>query len=141
MRIEPSEYESMRAWFNHMVPKVFPLDTLTSETHPIAVLDRMAVKTPAKARSGLGMAIGDFVEFTSDWPADHVTTCNDELSLLGLPTLSQVQVRFSKLVHRIVRRGHIKNDEEFYAVRNAVEQQGVDSASLSTLLDVYETRT
>lgn len=140
MRIDPSEYAGLRAWLIHMVPKVFPSDLLTPKTHPIAVLDQLALKAPAKARSGLGMAIGDVVEFTSNWPASEVTECDRELSQLGLPTLSQVRATFSKLVRRVVRRGQIKSDDEFYAVRNAVEQQGEGSASLWSLLDSYEAR-
>jgi hypothetical protein len=141
MRIDPSEYARLRSWFSHMVPKVFPLALLTPDAHPVAVLDRMAVKTPAKARIGLGMAIGDVVEFTSDWSASDVTACDHELSQSGLPTLSEVRARFSKLVQRAVRRGHIKSDDEFYALRNAVEQQGADPASLWPLLEAYEART
>jgi hypothetical protein len=141
MQIDPSEYARMRSWLSHMVPKIFSSDLLTPDTHPIAVLDQMAVKTPAKARSGLGMAIGDVVEFTSDWLASDVTACDHELLRLGLPTLSQVRVTFSKLVQRVVRRGQIKSDDEFYALRNAVEQQDANSASLWSLLDAYEART
>lgn len=87
------------------------------------------------------MAIVDVVEFTSDWPASDVTACDHELLQLGLPTLSEVRARFSKLVQRVVRRGHIKSDDEFYAIRNAVEQQAADSASLWPLLEAYEART
>jgi len=140
MRIDPSEYGALRSWLGHMIPKVFPRDLLTPHDHPIAVLDRMALKAPAKARSGLGMAIGDVVEFTSDWPVLDVTACDHELSHSGLPTLSEVRARFSKLVQRVVRRGHIKSDEEFFALRNAVEQKGSDSASLWPLLNAYEAR-
>lgn len=141
MRIDPSEYTRLRSWLSHMVPKVFASDLLNPDTHPIAVLDRMAVKTPAKARSGLGMAIGDIVEFTSSWSASEVTACDHELSQLGLPTLSEVRASFSKLVQRVVRRGQIKTDDEFYALRNAVEQQGAHSATLWPLLEAYEVRT
>lgn len=140
MQIETSEYESLRSWFSYMVPKVFSSDLLTPDTDPVAVLDRMAVKTPAKARSGLGMAIGDVLEITSDWPASDIATCDRELSQLDLPTLSELQARFSKLVQRIVRRGRIKSDEEFYALRNMVEQQGADNATLWSLLSAYESR-
>ena len=87
------------------------------------------------------MAIGDMVEFTSDWPASEVTTCNRELSQMGLPTLSEVQARFSKLVQRVVRRGRIKSDEEFYALRNAVEQQGPSTEGILRMLGEYELRT
>lgn len=141
MRIDPSEYARLRSWLSHMVPKVFASDLLSQDTHPVAVLDRVAEKTPAKARSGLAMAIGDVVEFTNDWPASAVTACDDELSQSGLPTLSEVRASFSKLVQQVVRRGHIKSDNEFYALRNAVEQQGADSANLWPLLEAYEDRT
>lgn len=141
MRIDPSEYARLRSWLSHMVPKAFPSRLLTPQTHPIAVLDQLALKAPAKARSGLGMAISDVVEFASDWPVSEVTACDRELSQLGLPTLSQVRVRFSKLVQRVVRRGQIKSDDEFYALRNAVEHLGADSAALWSLLDAYEART
>jgi hypothetical protein len=87
------------------------------------------------------MAIGDVVEFTSDWPAGEVAACDSELSQSGLPTLSEVRGRFSKLVQRVVRRGHIKSEDEFYALRNAAEQPGADAVSLWTLLEAYETRT
>lgn len=87
------------------------------------------------------MAIGDIVDLTSDWPASNVTACDHELSQSGLPTLAQVRARFSKLVQRVVRRGQIKSDDEFYALRNAVEQRGADSAGLWRLLEAYEART
>ena len=138
MRIDPSEYVQLRSWFDRMVPKVFASDLLTPDTHPVSVLDKMAVKTPAKARSGLGMAIGDIVEFTNEWSATDVIACDRELSQSGLPTLSEVRARFSKAVQRVVRRGHIKNDEEFYALRNAVEHQGADPTNLWPLLEAYE---
>ena len=79
MKIETSEYVSLQAWLSHMGPKLFSSELLTPDTHPIAVLDRLAVKSPANARSGLGMAIGDVVELTSDWSDSDVTKCNLEL--------------------------------------------------------------
>jgi hypothetical protein len=141
MRIAPSEYDRLRSWFCYMVPKVFPSNLLTSDTDPVALLDGMAAKAPAKARSGLGMAIGDVIDFTSMWSADDVTTCNRELSQMNLPTLSKMQARFSKLVQRAVRRGHIKSDEEFYALRNAVKQRDEVAETLWPLLEAYECRT
>ena len=87
------------------------------------------------------MAIGDVVEFTTDWTVKDVAACDHELFQAGLPTLSEVRVRFSKLVRRVVRRGHINSDDEFYALRNAVEQDGASSGSLRPLLEAYEART
>jgi hypothetical protein len=87
------------------------------------------------------MAIGDVVDFTSDWSSNDVTACDHELLQSGLPTLSEIRTRSSKLVQRVVRRGHIKSDDEFYALCNAVEQQGADCAGLWRLLKAYEAGT
>lgn len=140
MRIEPAEYEQMRSWLGYMVPKVFASDLLATGTDPVVMLDQMASRSLAEARRGLAMAIGDVVEFVGDWPAANVAKCDSELSQNGLPTLTQVQARFSKAVQRVVRRGRIRDDEEFYALRNAVEQKGVDAEILWRLLRAYETR-
>lgn len=140
MHIELSEYTRLRAWFSHMVPKIFPVETLDPGANPVMVLDRMAKEAPAKARSGLGMAIGDVVELTDDWTISDVTTCDDELSKMDLPTLSEMRARFSKVILRVVRRGAIKNNDEFYALRNAVDQRGADTERLWSLLDAYEAR-
>ncbi|SFO48287.1 hypothetical protein [Sphingomonas sp. OK281] len=140
MRIDPSEYMQLRAWFSHMVPKAFPLDMVAPDNHPVLLLDRMAEKAPAKARKGLSDTIGDILEFTDGWASEDVMTCNVELSQMNLPTLSEVRARFSKVVQRVVRRGIIKSDSEFYMLRSAVEQRGADTTSLWPLLDAYQAR-
>ena len=65
MHIEPPDYDRMRAWLAYMFPRLFPAGPLTPDADPIAVLDRMAQKAPARARSGLVMAVSDVVEFTT----------------------------------------------------------------------------
>ncbi|MEV4933093.1 hypothetical protein, partial [Sphingobium sp. LSP13-1-1.1] len=77
-------------------------------------------------------------EYTDDWAAPDVAKCNSELSEKGLPTLTEVRARFSKVVQRVVRQGRIKTDDEFYALRNAVEQQGINAEILWPLLEAYE---
>ena len=62
MRVEPSGYESTRAWFNHMAPRTLSLDALASEIYQVAVLGRMVVKAPVKVRGKLGTTIDAFVE-------------------------------------------------------------------------------
>jgi len=138
MRIQPDEYEEMRSWLGHMAPKVFPPELLTPQTDPVAVLDQIASKSAADGRSGLGMAVGDIVEFTSAWSESEVAAVDAELSSKGLPTLTVVQARFSKVVRRAVRRGRIRDDDEFYAVRNAVDRPGAEQARLWPLLAAYE---
>lgn len=122
MRIAPEEFDEMRRWFAVVAPEVVPAGLLASSAaDPVAILDHMAAKAPAKARDGLAMAISDIVEMTQLWPPEKVGALDDSLRTGGLPTLTEIRVRFSKAVNRALRRGLIKDDTEYHAVRNAAE--------------------
>jgi hypothetical protein len=86
------------------------------------------------------MAIGDTIEATGGWPRDRVAAIDNELVREGLPTLTAVRLRFSKVIRRVVCRGTIKNDVEYYAVRNIAELARDDQEPLRKLLSEYEAR-
>jgi hypothetical protein len=98
MKITAQNYQEMRSWFSRMVAEALPTDVLTPENHPIACLDRMAATAPGKARQGLAMAINDTVEDTDRWPPEKVKAVDDLLEREGLPTLTDIRLRFSKVI-------------------------------------------
>ncbi|WP_324806340.1 hypothetical protein SH584_08655 [Sphingomonas sp. LY29] len=140
MKIDAENYEQMRASFARLVRDTVPVELLTAETDPVICLDQLAAQSPAKARQGLAMAIGDTIEATDGWPRDRVAAIDDELALKGLPSLSAMRFQFSKVVRRVAARGSIKNDVEYHAVRNTVEMSADGHASLCELLSAYEQR-
>jgi hypothetical protein len=136
LKVAPEDYDRMRAWYALISREVLG-KYITPETDPVAALDQLAATSPSKARQGLSMAIGDLVEMTSNWSNDQVAAADEKLSADQLPTLSEVRARFSKAVRSVVRRGHIENDVEYYAVRNAAElSRGAED--LWKLLAAYE---
>lgn len=138
MQIYPEEYEALRGWLSHMVRLAMPDVVPGSDIDPIVVLDRFARTSPAKARKGLSMAIGDIVEMTSDWPLDRIVEVDRQLSDAELPSLSAVRAKFSKALAKIVRKGVIANDTEFHLVRNAAEMTGDHQQVLLNLVEAYE---
>jgi len=85
------------------------------------------------------MAINDMIEMTRDWPASRVQDIDFALASKRLPTLSQLRLRFSKTVDRILKRGAIKNEQEYYAARNALEMAAdVDQPRIRDLVAAYE---
>ena len=142
MAIKADQYERLREWF------AFVFDhyeseglSLTPESHPIACLDAIAVKYPARARQGLEMAINDTIELTQSWPQKRVQEIDDSLQANGLPTLSEIRARFSKEIRRVLKRGQINSDVEYYAVRNAVEMSDSEElGQLTQLIAAYETK-
>src|SRR5690242_11016394 len=110
MTIDAENYEQMRAWFARLVRETIPAELLTVGTDPVSCLDQLAAQSPAKARQGLAMAIGDTIEATDAWPRDRVAAIDDELAREGLPSLSAMRTQLSKVIGRAVARGSINND-------------------------------
>lgn len=137
MKVQPEEYGKMREWLALVSRRALPTD-LVQEAQPIAVLDKMAERSPAKAREGLAMAIGDLIEMTDGWSGRDVQAVDAALTEGGLPTLTEMRVRFSKAVGRVVRRGRINSEAEYHAVRNAAELSERSDGPLWRLLAAYE---
>jgi len=140
MKITPANFELMQQWFASVVPEVFPATVLHPEIDPTIQLERLAATSPSKARLGLRIAIGDIVEVADSWPAARVAEVDMLLIQEGLPSLSEVRTKFSKVLRRVITRGSIKNDAEYYAVRNAAEMANQDEQSLWELIASYESR-
>jgi len=136
MKIGPENYERMRSWLAHLGPEVFP--HARPEDDPIKVLDGFAAKSPAIARKSLAIGIADIVDLTGDWSSERVSALDSRLASIGLPTLSEIRTAFSKDVRRIVRRGQIRDEIEYYAIRNAADFPGDDQKRLWDLLEAYE---
>jgi hypothetical protein len=143
MKVDAGEYEILRRWAAEMFELVFePPPDLKPEDHPISALDAMATGSPARARQGLAMMIGDEVEVTADFSPDEVARLDSHLAGLALPTLSEMRLRFMKAVRRIATRGAIRSDDEYFLIRNAVEAlvDKSDAEDFWRLLADYELR-
>ena len=84
------------------------------------------------------MAINDLIEATDGWPTQKVEALDHLLEQERLPTLTEMRLRFSKIIRRVVARRSIKNDVEYHAVRNAAELPHEDAEALWKLLSTYE---
>ncbi len=115
-----------------------PAELISPDADPITHLDRLAARSPSKAREGLSMAINDTVEMTQGWSQERVAATDSLLQREGLPTLTEVRRRFSATVQRAIRRGNIKDDVEYYAIRNSIELAGSERERLERLLASYE---
>jgi hypothetical protein len=135
MRVSPDDYERMRSWFALVSGEAFP--GVSEGQSPVAALDGIAARSPAKARDGLGMAIGDLIELTAAWSDEQIFAVDRKLRKADLPMLTEIRTRFSKAVQRVLRRGRITNEAEYYAVRNAAEFEP-ESAPHRQLIAAYE---
>jgi hypothetical protein len=97
----------------------------------------------SKALEGLRQAANDIIQDLSDRPADGIAALDEALRASGLLTASEVRRRYASSYKRIVKRGSIRNDTEYYLVKGIVVDHGnatsdEERAILERLLDAYE---
>lgn len=135
------DYERMRRLLDVVYTEYFGA-VIKSESHPVRVLDAMFAARPASARKGLRMAIGDIVEMLGSLSTDHVELLDARLREIGGMTLTEARSLFSRRLKQIVRRGKIRNEDEYHLVRNAAEVAACDEQQqrLWELIGGYESR-
>jgi hypothetical protein len=110
------EYTTLSAFLGFWATHVHQIDP-TSPSHPSNVLSRIAEgRGKSCALEGLRQAINDTIEDCREYPNDVVMEMDRLLSSVGLITLSELRRRYSSQYQRILRRGCIRNDTEYYLV-------------------------
>ncbi|WP_297835059.1 hypothetical protein [Thermomonas sp.] len=142
------EYENLKRFLVHWLTHVSPwpgLD-LSDPIHPLNVLASFERKLPfSQVLSGLKQAVNDSLEGTEDWTSDRIQRADASLEAVGAPSLSLLLTRQSKQFRRIIRRGRIANNSEFYLVSAALAdtvsaRSAEELAALSAMLAAYEAR-
>jgi len=143
-KISPDTYQSYKAFMAFFFDKYFDsLPSLAPEDHPLAVLNSIEKTSLSNARKGLEMAINDCVEKSADWSAEKVAAADAELQSQGLISLTEVRQSFSKKYLRVLKRGSIQSEQEFYLIKSIVDGGSlkvgpIEWTQLTTMLEQYE---
>ncbi len=142
MQIAEADYSALKAFFVWILDNVIPVAPgLPSDHHPVAVLERFEAQSMAIARKGLGLALGDVIENLSELDPERVGLIDTALRADAIITLTEVRARFWTRVRRILQRGAVRNDADYYALRNAVEAlPEKEQAAGWQLLAAYEAK-
>ncbi len=142
-KLSPSEYRELKSFLRFFSERFFPKTDLPAHQQPIALLESMEATAPAKAAQGLQMVINDCLEMSSHWRPDKVSTLDAELKEKGIVSLSELRKRYSRAYAKLVKRGQIKSDSEYYLAKGILDGCVLDLSEadrhlLSTMLTQYE---
>ena len=122
MPVSARDYAPLKAFFAWMSEWIMPAPPgLPPEDRPLAALERFEARSMSMARKGLAMAVGDMIEDTSHLSAEEVGAIDAALRAEELLTLTEVRARFGRAVGRLLGGGEVRNEDEYYLLRNAVE--------------------
>ncbi|MDZ4098028.1 MAG: hypothetical protein U1E13_04920 [Methylophilaceae bacterium] len=112
------EYLRMKGFLSFFSARYFHVDGLPPEHRPIAVLEALEKKSKKIASSGLKQAINDCLEISRHMNPDDVKKIDIELRNLGTITLTELRKQYSKDYAKIIKRGKIKTETEYYLIRS-----------------------
>jgi hypothetical protein len=138
-----SEYKELLGYVALFATAVWQIDP-TSEIHPANVINGIVQQFgKSKALVGLRQAAGDTVEETSHWNPEARAVVDEACRAAGVATLSEITRRYSASYKRIMKRGFIKNETEYYVVNGILVDQGSaitddERMNLQRLTDAFE---
>jgi hypothetical protein len=136
------EYARLKDFLSFYAQRYLGIERLPPEQRPIAMLEAMENTSPKKAVSGLRQAINDCVEMSLRLPHQEVEELDARLRALGIVTLSELRRRYSNAYARIVKRGRIRDETEYYLVHNIsndpTEKTTEERRQLEELLRTHE---
>jgi hypothetical protein len=110
---EYSELNAYLDWYSTNVSGIDPADPI----HPTNVAKRIVDEYGrSKALDGLKQAVNDTVEELVDQPPVYIEKLDRSLREAGLLTFSEVRRRYTSSYKRVLKRGSIKNDNEYYLI-------------------------
>ena len=136
---DDADYQALKACCIHILGLSLASDQVGLFRQSMADLES---RSPARARAGIKGAINDCLEATSNFQGADLQVLDRDLAALNLPTLSALRIRFWKRIALAIKRGRIRNDTEYYAVRNVAETPEFETQSdaIWAMLTAYENR-
>jgi len=139
------EFQELFAFVDFYATHVNRVEVTSERSMSTICADIVQQYGKSKALEGLRQAANDIIEDLSDRPVEGVVALDEALRAHGIVTASEVRRRYASSYKRIVKRGSIRNDTEYYLLNGIVVDHGNgvpddERSVLQKLLDAYETR-
>src|ERR1700730_9650661 len=136
------DYAKMKEFLSFYAERYLRADGLPPDKQPIASLKALEKKSMKMAFNGLRQAINNCVEASLHFDHAEVEKLDSQLRSRSIVTLSELRRRYSKSYAKIVKRGQIENETEYYLVRNILydptEKAPDELQLLQRLISDYE---
>ena len=129
------EYAKLKDFLSFYAERYLKVESLPPEKRPIAGLEALEKRSMKTALNGLRQAINDCIAMSFHFDSTEVQKLDAELRLRGIITLSELRRRYSKSYAKILKRGLIKDETEYYLIRNILDDPTVKAPNERELLE------
>jgi len=138
------DYEKLKQFVNLFYEWHMKLPSSKPESHPLVALTRLEETSPTKARIGLEMAANDIIERSVDWSPEQVNRIDTQLAEEGALMLSEVRSKYSKRQQRVLKRGTILNETEYFLIKGILDGMSCDDTTgyrkMESMLTEFESK-
>ncbi|MGN6091864.1 MAG: hypothetical protein ACTHOL_05895 [Luteibacter jiangsuensis] len=137
------DYDQLKLFYQVVVGVIFEPRHIEGDANPIRVLGRMEKESRTLAAKGLRLGISDAISQLRDERPETIAALSAKLEEAGAPSIEMIRAYLSKKWAAIVKRGSIETDEQFYLVRELVDDPGLTTMHrdrLNHMLEVYEAK-
>lgn len=142
LKITPNNYNYYREIYSVIwthYSKLLPPEILQNGS-PIDLLDKWEMKSKSIARKGLKESLRDTLSSIHEMPAELLNQINIDLLNRNLPGIQSLLGLVKDTVIKVLKRGRVKNIDEFYIIKEIViDQTSTITDNERLLLDKYMT--
>lgn len=115
------EYEQIKKFLILFVERTSDVSKAPPESRPLAQIQALEAKYEKKVVAGVMGAMNDCLTLSFGLPAEKVRGLDKELRELGLPTLSQLRVKYSKRYSTLLEKGVIRNESDYQLIKGVLD--------------------
>jgi len=141
-----NDYELMKKFVINFLEWYYPKDLPPPEESPAEYIAKLEKKSLSKTKAGLRTSLNGIVELTcAEWTPAQMHEADKRFLEAGLPTLSQLRLRYSRQYSKIMKAGVIDDEVEYYIVKEvrdgwSSQLPPSEVAKLDIMIDFYENR-
>ncbi len=106
--------------------------------NPVEIMNRWEKKNKSLAKRGLSESLRDSISSLKEFPPDIIKAIEADLQKNNLPNIRTLQSLIYNTIKKVLKRGKIKNTEEYYTIKEMViDQSSSITEEERILLDKY----
>ncbi|MBK6755322.1 MAG: hypothetical protein IPH53_16145 [Flavobacteriales bacterium] len=131
--INKDNYEKYKEVSRILFEEIFPPTYWAAkppEAHPTNVLERWEREKPGIVKRALKEGLRDAVSMLEDCPPEVIKKIDQRLSAADLPSVSHLRSVVRDTLGKVLKRGQVKNLDEFYVVKEILDNVDSDLPAL-----------
>jgi hypothetical protein len=134
-------YESLKSFIRIYTETVIDVTVLPEDQRPMHLLAQREKRSMADARRAVRETAADVVSNLAGESAQKLAEFSSRLAAANAPSIASVRAMVSKKLGAAIKRGKLKNEEEFYLVKDLLDSPSLpddERRKLEMMLDTFE---